>query len=59
MGVFGRKSAIGIGMKDGNAYETLLNWARQSPLNVEAAETESVFRQGWENFVKPILRARL
>lgn len=48
-----------LGMKDGNVYETLLNWARQSPLNVEAAKTEGVFRQGWEKFVKPVMRARL
>lgn len=48
-----------LGMKDGNAYETLLNWARQSPLNVEAAKTQGVFQQGWDNFVKPIVRAML
>ena len=48
-----------LGMKDGNAYETLLNWARQSPLNVEATKTQGVFQQGWDNFVKPIVRAML
>lgn len=48
-----------LGMKNGNVYETLLSWARQSPLNIEAAKTEGVFRQGWEKFVKPVISARL
>lgn len=51
------KSAIG--MKDGNVYETLLSWARQGSLNVEAAKTGGVFLKGWEGFVKPVLKARL
>lgn len=51
------RSALGV--RSGNVYETLLDWARQSPLNVEAAKTEGVFKQGWENFVKPIIRAKL
>ena len=48
-----------LGMKNGNVYETMLNWARQSPLNVDANETEGVFQPGWENFVQPMLRANL
>lgn len=48
-----------LGMKDGNAYETLLNWARQSPLNVEAAKTQGVFQHGRDNFVKPTVKAML
>lgn len=37
-----------LGMKDGNVYETLLGWARQTPLNVEARKTGGVFQQGRE-----------
>lgn len=48
-----------LGMKNGDVYETLLGWARQSPLNTEAAKTGGVFQEGWERFVKPALRAKL
>jgi acyl-CoA oxidase len=44
-----------LGMKDGNVYETLLSWARQGPLNVEARKTDGVFLKGWD----AVLKARL
>ncbi len=48
-----------LGLKNGNVYETLLSWARQGPLNVEAAKTGGVFRPRLEKIEEPVLRAKL
>ncbi len=47
------KSALG--MKDGNVYETLMAWTRQIPMNRDSATP----REGYERFIKPMLRAKL
>ena len=48
-----------LGMKDGNVYETMLAWARQTPLNKEAAKSGGVYAVGYEKYIKPILKAKL
>ncbi|KAF2802696.1 acyl-CoA oxidase [Mytilinidion resinicola] len=48
-----------IGMKDGNAYETLMNWTRQIPINVNAKKDGGVYKSGWDGWIDPVLRARL
>ncbi|KAI9720645.1 MAG: hypothetical protein M1812_002825 [Candelaria pacifica] len=47
------KSALG--MKDGNVYETLMAWTRQIPINRDLATQ----KEGYERFIKPILKANL
>jgi acyl-CoA oxidase len=48
-----------IGMKNGNVYETIIEWTRQLPINVNAAKTADVFAEGFETSIKPILRGQL
>jgi acyl-CoA oxidase len=48
-----------IGCKDGNAYERLLVWTRQMPINELAKKSVGVYTNGWKNSVKPVLRAKL
>ncbi len=47
-----------IGMKDGNVYETLMNWTRQLPMNVAAGGRETGMT-GWEEYIKPALKSKL
>lgn len=50
--------ASAIGMKDGDAYECLMSWTRQLPINVRARANGGV-DPGWESSVKPALSCNL
>jgi acyl-CoA oxidase len=41
-----------LGMKDGNAYETLMAWVKQEPINVKAAKDGGVYKPRWEEWAK-------
>ncbi|CAI6336810.1 unnamed protein product [Periconia digitata] len=45
--------ASAIGMKDGNAYERLMSWTKQLPMNVEAAERGGMLKDVWERYIQP------
>ena len=45
-----------IGQYDGNAYETLMRWTEQLPINKNAAETGGIFLQGFQESIKPVLK---
>ncbi|KAM3069909.1 hypothetical protein ACMFMG_010618 [Clarireedia jacksonii] len=47
-----------IGMKNGNAYETIMQWTRQLPINANAGKTADVFAEGFESCIKPVLRGQ-
>ena len=47
-----------LGCKDGNAYERLMSWIDQVPINQMAAKTGGVYEKGWNEFVKPALTKR-
>lgn len=44
-----------IGQHDGNAYETLMSWTRQMPINQKMNDKGSVCREGWDRWIKPAL----
>lgn len=48
-----------LGRKDGDVYNTLLEWTRQIPLNRAAAQTEGVDVGGYERYIRPIVQAKL
>ncbi|GLB42030.1 putative acyl-CoA oxidase family protein [Lyophyllum shimeji] len=48
-----------LGQKDGNVYETLMSWTRQLPFNRACREAGGVDREGFEKYIRPILRAKL
>ncbi|KAJ7116253.1 acyl-CoA oxidase-domain-containing protein [Mycena crocata] len=48
-----------LGCWDGDVYERMMRWTRQVPLNVRAEKTDSVFRPGWEEYIRPILKGKL
>ncbi|EEP76256.1 predicted protein [Uncinocarpus reesii 1704] len=52
-----------IGQYDGNAYETLMSWTRQLPMNKDLNEKGSACMEAWERWtklaLKPELRAML
>ncbi|KAF2648187.1 acyl-coenzyme A oxidase 1 [Lophiostoma macrostomum CBS 122681] len=49
-----------LGMKDGNVYENIMRWVEQMPINKRAwDENDGVYQPGWNQWVKPVLRARL
>jgi acyl-CoA oxidase len=45
-----------IGQYDGNAYETLMKWTEQLPININAAKTGGIFLQGFQESIKPVLK---
>ncbi|MCJ1477527.1 hypothetical protein MMC13_006199 [Lambiella insularis] len=45
-----------IGAYDGNAYERLMSWTRQLPINVDTNMTQGVFVEGFKSSIEPILR---
>lgn len=48
-----------IGMADGNAYERVMQWVEQMPINQRAyKENGGVFQPGWVNWVDPVLKAK-
>ena len=47
-----------IGCRDGNAYERLMAWVRQLPINVNAKNNGGVFKEG-EKYLKPVIQAKL
>ncbi|KAJ7648099.1 hypothetical protein FB45DRAFT_823248 [Roridomyces roridus] len=51
--------ASALGCADGDVYERIMEWTRQVPLNVEARKMGGVFRPGFEEHIKPILRGKL
>jgi acyl-CoA oxidase len=44
-----------IGCKDGDVYGRIMEWTRQLPINVEAAENGGVFKKGWEEVIKSFM----
>ncbi|KAI1915215.1 hypothetical protein LOZ65_005518 [Ophidiomyces ophidiicola] len=48
-----------IGQYDGNAYETLMSWTRQIPMNKDLNERGSVCMEAWERWTKPALNPEL
>ncbi|KAJ7705262.1 acyl-CoA dehydrogenase/oxidase C-terminal [Mycena rosella] len=48
-----------LGCWDGDVYERMMQWTRQIPLNVSAAKTGGVFRPGFDEYIRPILRGKL
>ncbi|KAK2765524.1 hypothetical protein FQN54_008378 [Arachnomyces sp. PD_36] len=44
-----------IGQRDGNAYETLMAWTKQIPLNASAKRHGGIYLEGWEKWIKPVL----
>ncbi|KAF8068739.1 hypothetical protein FPV67DRAFT_1414516 [Lyophyllum atratum] len=48
-----------LGQKDGNVYETLMSWTRQLPFNSACRQAGGVDQEGYERFIRPILRAKL
>ncbi|WEW58108.1 acyl-CoA oxidase [Emydomyces testavorans] len=52
-----------IGQYDGNAYETLMSWTRQIPMNKNMNERGSACKEAWERWtklaLKPTVRASL
>lgn len=44
-----------LGRRDGNVYETLYNWASQTPLNQKAAKEGGVDVEGYTKHVKKVL----
>jgi acyl-CoA oxidase len=44
-----------IGCYDGNAYERLLAWTRQLPINVNANKTGGVYEKGWKEVIEPMI----
>ncbi|KAJ7203805.1 hypothetical protein GGX14DRAFT_369254 [Mycena pura] len=51
--------ASALGCRDGDVYERMIRWTRQLPLNVEVAKTAGVFRPGFEEYIRPIIRGKL
>ncbi|KAF8572729.1 acyl-CoA oxidase [Ramaria rubella] len=45
-----------LGRRDGNVYETLLSWTKQTPLNQRAAASGGVDREGFETYIRPIIQ---
>lgn len=48
-----------IGQYNGNAYETLMSWTRQIPMNRNLNERGSVCMEAWERWTKPALKPEL
>ncbi len=48
-----------IGMKDGNAYETLMRWTEQLPINVMARADGGRHVEAWERYIRPALMSKL
>jgi acyl-CoA oxidase len=51
--------ASAIGMKDGNVYERLMSWTRQLPTNVRARRNGGQLPGIWDEYLKPVLKAKL
>ncbi|KAF9010074.1 hypothetical protein BDQ17DRAFT_998503 [Cyathus striatus] len=47
-----------IGRKDGNAYETLLSWTRQLPINTVSKKEGGADTLGFQKYIRPILKMR-
>ncbi|KAL1955411.1 hypothetical protein VTO42DRAFT_8567 [Malbranchea cinnamomea] len=48
-----------IGQYDGNAYERLMSWTRQMPINQNMNDKGSVCRESWERWIRPALNTSL
>ena len=48
-----------LGRKDGNVYETLLNWTRQLPINQDAAKQGGMLKDEFATYIQPIIRGKL
>ncbi|KAJ7648113.1 hypothetical protein FB45DRAFT_823261 [Roridomyces roridus] len=51
--------ASALGCWDGDVYERMMEWTRQVPLNVDVRKMGGVFKPGFEQYIKPVLRAKL
>lgn len=45
-----------IGCKDGDVYRRIMEWTRQLPINIKAAQNGGVIQEGWEKSIRPFLR---
>lgn len=48
-----------IGVRDGNAYETLMRWTKQLPINVMARKDGGRHAEAWERYIRPTLLSKL
>lgn len=48
-----------IGMRDGNAYETLMRWTEQLPINVMARKDGGRHAEAWKRYIRPALLSKL
>ena len=46
-----------LGCYDGNVYERMMQWVKQLPINRQAATQGDVDRLGYEQSIRPVLRA--
>ena len=46
-----------LGCYDGNVYERMMQWVKQLPINRQAATQGDVDRLGYEQYIKPVVRA--
>ncbi|KAF2432564.1 acyl-CoA oxidase [Tothia fuscella] len=47
--------ASAIGCYDGDAYERLLSWTRQLPINMKANKNDGVFVPAWRGIIQPMM----
>ncbi|KAI8308605.1 Peroxisomal acyl-coenzyme A oxidase 1 [Colletotrichum sp. SAR11_59] len=45
-----------IGRKDGEAYETLMSWTRQLPINKMVKRNGGVHPEAWRKYIRPALK---
>ncbi|KAI8294061.1 Peroxisomal acyl-coenzyme A oxidase 1 [Colletotrichum sp. SAR 10_98] len=45
-----------IGRKDGEAYETLMSWTRQLPINKMVMRNGGVHLEAWKKYIRPALK---
>ncbi|KAH8824859.1 acyl-CoA dehydrogenase/oxidase [Flagelloscypha sp. PMI_526] len=48
-----------VGQKDGNAYERVMGWTRQLPINLEAQQMGGVEVAGFEAYTQPVLNTSM
>ncbi|KAF9450596.1 acyl-CoA oxidase [Macrolepiota fuliginosa MF-IS2] len=47
-----------LGRRDGNVYETLLDWTRQLPINKRSRAKNGVDQVGFERYIRPMMKIR-
>ncbi|KAF2275328.1 acyl-CoA oxidase [Westerdykella ornata] len=49
-----------LGMRDGNVYENIMRWVEQVPINQRAwKQNKGVYQPGWNQWIDPVLKAKL